>query len=432
MASRQHRRGGRVTPKGTKGGLRLSEQERRGLEDIFDRLLSGAAEIATATTSLEVEAWASTLWDVFDRQQLVGADAVKVMGGGLIAHAGRDRSPASLIVLRSLASVAPEPYRTKAARAADRLVASGAPEPTWAALPGAQQPTRAFVQLDPVDDDGITVMVGFDGPGGPDTVGVYIDFNLGRMAKDVFIVPTPIEELRDLLVTEAVAEGTEFREVALSEAAAWWTEAFDTTDGTIDPPIGDDVYRLRALIDARLVLLPPGGNVPDAGELDDTERDELLDGFVVSSEARHLIDAGADPELVGELAFHLLNFSLDYVYGQRLRFSPVMVEIFCCSWAPRKALLDDDGLDLLPDVLRSWISFAGHRRGIPDARINEAIEAVDRYEPTLRAESGDEANWGPAKLLARSLKAEGIDITDSEAVQHFIDRVNAAGGIDVL
>ena len=432
MAKHQHRRGGRVTPKGTRGGLRLSEQERLGLEDIFERFLSGAAEIATATTALEVEAWASTLWNVFQRQQLVGADAVKVMGGGLITYAGRDGSTASLIVLRALASVAPEPYRTKAERAADRLVAAGAPEPTWSALPGAQRPTKAVMQFDPVDDDGITVMVGFDGPGGPDTVGVYIDFNLGHMVKDVFIVPTPVDDVRDLLVTEAVAEGTEFRELALSEAAAWWSAALTATDMTLDPPVDDDVYRLRPLIDARLSTLPPRGEIAESKELNDTDRDELLDEFVASPEAAHLIQDGADPELIGELAFHILNFSLGYVYGQRLRFSPVMVEIFCCSWAPRKALLDDEGLDVLPDVLRSWIEFVGHRRGIPDAAVDGALEAVERYEPTLRAESGDETNWGPAKLLARSLQAEGIDITDSKAVQSFIDRVNAAGGMDTL
>lgn len=431
MAKHQHRRGGRVTPKGTRGGLRLSEQERLGLEGVFERFLSGAGEIATATTALEVEAWASTMWNVFQRQQLVGADAVKVMGGGLITYAGRNGSPASLIVLRALASVAPEPYGTKAARAADRLVAAGASEPTWAALPGVQRPVKALVQFDPVDDDGITVMVGFDGPGGPDTVGVYIDFNIGRLAKDVFIVPASVDEVLDRLATDVVAEGSEFREVALSEAAAWWRDALATTDMTLDPPVGD-VYRLRPLVDARLALLPQGGQVGEMDELDDTGRDELLDAFVASTEARHLVDGGAHPELIGELAFHVLNFSLDYVYGERLRFSPVMVEVFCASWAPRKALLDDDGLDLLPDVLRSWIAFVGHRRGIPDSAINEALDAVDRYEPTLRAESGDEANWGPAKLLARALQVEGIDITDSKAVQTYIDRVNAAGGIDTL
>lgn len=432
MAKHQHRRGGRVTPKGTRGGLRLSQQERLDLEDIFERFLSGAGEIATATTALEVEAWASTVWSGFQRQQLVGADAVKVIGGGLIAYAGRNGSPAALIVLRALAVVAPEPYGTKAARAADGLVAAGVAEPTWAALPGNQQPTKAVVQFDPADDDGITVMVGFDGPGGPDTVGVYIDFNLGRMAKDVFIAPERVEKVRDLLVTEAVAEGTEFREVALSEAAAWWTEAFATTDITLDPPVDDDIYRLRPLIDARLALLPSGGRVPESEELSEADRDDVLDDFVASPEAGVLVDGGADPELIGELAFHILNFSLDYVYGESLRFSPVMVEIFCTSWAPRKALLDDDELDLLPDVLRSWIGFVGRRRGIPDSAMNGALDAVDRYEPTLRAEATDESNWGPAKLLARSLQAEGVDISDAKAVQTFIDRVNANGGIDTL
>lgn len=432
MAKHQHRRGGRVTPKGTRGGLRLSDQERLGLEDIFDRFLSGAGEIATATTALEVEAWASTVWSGFQRQQLVGADAVEVIGGGLIAYAGRNGSPASLIVLRALAAVAPEPYGTKAARAANRLAAAGGTEPTWAALPGNQQPTKAVVQFDPADDDGITVMVGFDGPGGPDTVGVYIDFNLGRMAKDVLIVPERVEDVRDLLVTQAVAEGTEFREISLSEAAAWWTEALAMTDMTLDPPVDGDIYRLRPLIDSRLALLPSGGRTPESDELSDTEREELIDEFIASPAAGLLVEGGAEPDLIGELASHILTFAADYVDGEQLRFSPVMVEIFCTSWAPRKALLDAEGVDLLPDVLRSWIEFVGRRRGIREAAMVGALDAVDRYEPAFRADAADESNWGPAKLLARSLQAEGIDITDAKAVQTFIDRVNADGGIDTL
>lgn len=45
-------------------------------------------------------------------------------------------------------------------------------------------------------------------------------------------------------MTEAVAAGTEFREVALSEAAAWWIEAFATIDITLDSRVDDDIYRL--------------------------------------------------------------------------------------------------------------------------------------------------------------------------------------------
>ena len=60
---------------------------------------------------------------------------------------------------------------------------------------GTGEPTVAWLTSDPIDDDGVSVMVGFDGPAGPSTIGVYVDHNLGGMAKDVFVLPDGIDEV---------------------------------------------------------------------------------------------------------------------------------------------------------------------------------------------------------------------------------------------
>ena len=139
-----------------------------------------------------------------------------------------------------------------------------------------------------------------------------------------------------------------------------------------------------------------------------------------------------EDDVIEHLAHQILAFSLDYVLGTPLRFSPVMVEIFCLDWAPGKVAIDGDGFTLLPDVLAAWIRFVGRRRGIPEEAIAEAVDAAYEYAPEMIELSQDPEEWGPAKTLALGIQQRGIDPTDQAALDDFVDEVNNNGGIDVL
>ena len=125
-------------------------------------------------------------------------------------------------------------------------------------------------------------------------------------------------------------------------------------------------------------------------------------------------------------------FAFDHVLGATLRFSPVMVEVFCLDWAPRRVAADQDALALLPEVLVAWIRFAGRRRGIPEDAIEEAVDAVHEHERAMIDLAQDPASWGPAKMMAMTIIERGIDVTDPEAVEAFVYDVNRNGGIDSL
>jgi hypothetical protein len=126
----------------------------------------------------------------------------------------------------------------------------------------------------------------------------------------------------------------------------------------------------------------------------------------------------------------VMTFSFDCVWGTPLRFSPVMVEIFCLDWAPRKIAVDRESFTVLPDVLAAWIRFAGRRRGIPEEAISESVEAAYDYAREMIDLASDPANWGPAKTIALAIEKRGIDITDETAVADFMDEINGNGGID--
>jgi hypothetical protein len=437
VGGQQKKKGSRVTPKGGGPTGRLTSAERAGLEDIFERILRSAPkDLIDELPPLAVEMWASQMWSIWATSELIGMDAVEVFAGGLIKHAAKRATPAALMAIRALGAVAPEPYGSRARREAERLASTGVAEPRWAAVVGTGEPTVAWLTYDPIDDDGVSVMVGFDGPAGPSTIGVYVDHNLGGMAKDVFALPDGINEvLAELQEDDDESGPVDYREISLDEAAARWTEALEMTDMTLDPPTSEDFDDLRALVMARLSKLPRGRGVPVPSRMSEEERDQLLDQFFESDETVGLWGlSGEDNEddAIEHLADQILAFSLDCVLGTPLRFSPVMVEIFCLDWAPGKVAIDGDGFTLLPDVLAAWIRFVGRRRGIPEEAITDATEAAYGYAPEMIELSLDPEEWGPAKTFALAIQQRGIDLTDQAALDDFVDEVNRNGGIDVL
>jgi hypothetical protein len=202
------------------------------------------------------------MWAMWEGLHLVDMDAVAVFAGGFIRYATDRRTPEAQVVLRALGAVAPEAYGTRARRAGDRLAEAGVPEPSWACLLAGATPTVAWLSFDPSDDDGVSVMVGFDGPAAAQTIGIYVDHNLGGIAKDGFAVPATIDEVLDRLRGSDDFDGVEYREIPIGEAAARWREGFEMTDLVLDPPITDDLRDLRALVFARLATMPAIGEMP--------------------------------------------------------------------------------------------------------------------------------------------------------------------------
>ena len=169
---------------------------------------------------------------------------------------------------------------------------------------------------------------------------------------------------------------------------------------------------------APAATLPVGGKVPQTPSPNDEERDGLLAEFLESDEVVGLTGVGdgdSEDTTVEELADQLLTFSLDYALGTPLRFSPVMVEIFCLDWAPRKIALDGDAFTLLPDVLAAWIRFVGRRRAIPERSIRASVDATYEFAPEMIELSQDPEVWGPAKTMALALQQRGIDMSDQAA-----------------
>ncbi len=441
--AKKRRKGGRTTPKGTRplgSGLvpGFSNDEQLGLGAIAAKVLEGARrELVPAPDALQAELWASHVWGMSYGKTLVDLDFEEVLADAFISQAIGRASAEGLAVVRVLAVVAPEPYARRAGRAADEMAATtNLPDPRWVAGLGAWEPTSVLMSSDPVDDDGVTYFIGFRGTGprpGPEhSIAVYIDHNL-MAAKDAF-PSAPLAEVERTLTRVAHQEGIVVSSPPVAEAAAHILWAIDATDHTFHPVISDEFSDIRALALARcrsIVGVNVAADVDDAPRMSEVERAALLAEFLASPECAD-VTRGTDREDVEHLAFHISWYANDYVLGVAMRFSPVMVEIFCVDFAPRKIVGDADDFTLLAQILRGWIRFVGRRRDLPSARIDDALAAVDRWQPEMVSGAGDTAAWGPAKALVAGLDAAGIDLEDGDAVQAWVDQMNTQGGIDAI
>ena len=389
-------------------------------EEILERVLEGARqELLEVPSAAIAEYWASVLARIWHERAASDPEAGAVFGGRLIDFAHRSARPEALALLRVLAAVEGEDLAGPAAAAADDLARRGVPDAPWAGDLGRARPTRAVAMREDDFDDGTSLLVEFEHPDGRrHTVGVYIDHNLGHMAKDAFLAGS-LDEVADSLEGGTKPEAVRIEPVALAEAGGLLADAVGVTDRTVEPPVSETYWGLRALLGARIRALPAGRPRPARVEVRPEERLAIIDAFVASPEAAGL---GAAPD-VAEVAALLVDFAADDVDGRPLRWSPIVVELCLADWFPRAVVAERAFLALVPDVLRAFIRYAGRLRALPTAAVEETVAAVDRWEGRLLAGPdaaddpddpdddmvpGDEAAWILAQVEADRMAAETL------------------------
>jgi hypothetical protein len=168
-------------------------------------------------------------------------------------------------------------------------------------------------------------------------------------------------------------------------------------------------------------VLPAGSALPDADrDVTPEEREHLLTDFLASPEGLRW-RGDEDAEDVAMLA---IDFGADYNHGGPLRWSPVVVEIFMLDWLARKVTREPEVFERLPDVLQDWVRYAGRRRGLPGEALLQVADAVAEHRSEMLETVSDPAAWGPAKVFATAALEAGVDMSDREQVEAFIERYN--------
>ncbi|MBV9161736.1 MAG: hypothetical protein JO281_09340 [Pseudonocardiales bacterium] len=252
------------------------------------------------------------------------------------------------------------------------------------------------VEMVHVLGDGDNIMIGMSLPGGSAlSLVVYIDHNMGTLVKDAFAVPEPLDALIEHMRLAGGDPDTTWADLALADARMRIREALERS-AIIFPPFETASWPgCRPLLEWTLGMLPAGGTGYQRPHWNADALAELTERFLASP-----FGTGLDDTDHRSLLESVLWFGTDYGPGDPLRWSPVAVEILLTHWIPRKIAAGAAYLAKAPDLLRAFIRFSHHERGIRAALTANTLAAVDEYEPQYQRTIRSPWPPGPAALLA--------------------------------
>lgn len=399
----------------------LKRSRDAGLRRTVRVMCQEAAELETA---FEAEYWASGLLGSWWRMRtaLDRDDPDLELGGLLVEEVARHGGAGALAALIALGEVSDTEVGLRAREAAERLIADGVPKPLWSESILEAEILRTAVMREFVFDDGFTIFIeARHGEEEPHAVGVYIDNNLGVMAKDILLADS-IDSVERIMRENPRDDGElRIEPIDPAEAGARIHTAMELTDMTIEPPVSEEYGRLRALALLWADELPGGKVDVSIPEVSAEERERMLAQFLASPEAAG-IEPGGD---AADAVSFAIDFCAGYVDGRPLRWSPVVVELFMADWLPRKVLAERSMFEAVPSALDAWVRYAGHERGIPDWAIERTVEAIPRWVDEMLESADDPAAAGPAKQFMAAAQDAGVDLTDQQALANFVAGWNA-------
>ncbi|MFV2017918.1 hypothetical protein [Micromonospora sp. LOL_023] len=389
----------------------------------YDAVLAAARDVTKLECALDAEMLgAALLGSVYSVAETDRADAVREFVGGFLSATARRRTAAAATIRTVFAHLVPE-----ATGAAD--VKTGKLVPAWAGQLGRVRLTGSYAYGD-VYGDQTSYLATFaydDELGGPEhAVVALVDHNIG-ITKDVF-VGGPAErilgQVRQMCVND---ELTWFREEDPGVLRGEVSRHLTITDGLGELPSEGSLATDRALVGARLAVLPAPASV-QAPTLDDPipaeRRTILVREFLASAEARRFgLDATGTPDLAS-LHFCLslvLDHSASLLDPDPLRWSPAVAGMFLLDWVHRRAVLDIDDAAMLPGVVRGWAAYAGRQRGLPAAAITQTDDTIAELVPEFVRLYTTGERRSPATAAVAQLIADGVDLSNPEALDSWIE-----------
>lgn len=406
----------RGRPKG-RGRPRQSRRQAPGQLPPSGLLIAEATRLVSATDPVDAERLASYwLGQAWAEAPISLRDPEHQLCLQVCGTASSQPSPRALAAVAALLRVAPESEQPLLRETLDRL-AEHQPLPPWHDAP-APEPTAAWRAVD-VWDSERALLVEFAGLPAPYTLLARITTIAGTLVTNLALLRPGVQDQWPTLHAPDDPP-MPLTEVSPADALAELASALRITDITWPRQDDEDLVELKALAWSRChANLAPFGPPEN---LDDAYRAEALEAFRALPDVQAL---DADPESIEYLVRLFLDYGEGYITAGHLAWSPGQVERFLADWLPRKATLDAGDRRALPDLLRAWVRFALHRRGVDEEWITPVVQAVDDSLPAFTEAFDDTSSWGPAKHLVTYLEQMGVDLSDREAVEDGIRAVNA-------
>jgi hypothetical protein len=395
-----------------------------------EAVLHAARDVAKLDTALDAEMLgAALLGSVYAVAERDRAAAVRRFVGDFLAATARRRTPAATAIRQVFAALVP------AARGATD-VRPGPSAPPWTKQLGRVHLTGSFCYGD-VFGDQTSYLATFayedaEVGGQEHAVVALVDHNIG-IAKDMFVggpAERIVAQVREMCAGDPL---TWFAEVDPARLRAEVDRHLEITDGMSELPNGESIATDRALVGARLALLPTPVDKSEAGPpaMSAEARRALVADFLISPEAA---DAGlaelADSDLAS-LHFCMslvLDHAETFPDADPLRWSPAVVGLFLLDWVHRRAVLDATDAAMLPRALRAWVAYAARRRGLPVPAGEQTVAAVDEMTDEFARLYASGERRSPATEAVAQLMADGVDPNDPVALNAWLEANRGDGG----
>jgi hypothetical protein len=367
-----------------------------------------AAQTHAWGTVLDDECWASgALGMAVAEAKLGDRDPEGALARDIASRAAARPTPGTRALLEALRRVAPETSHAALDSAIAELAELTAPD--WV---GTTWRIRAAATAADAWDDNRLHFIAYDAPV-PHTVIVGEQRCLGHWVDLVLVSDR-----------DAIAEWgpeiygdtpLELRDRPVADVMLDIARAMQRTDMTW-PPQDDETYRDNAaLVRSRVADgFRALEDEPEWELISDQDRQQLIADFLASVGLENSDD---DAVLVADC---FVDYGDAYLAGgDPLAWSPDVPELFL-DWMQRKVMLDMSARARVPDLLLAWVRFALSRRGLPEESIEPVVLcAREAVEDTL------DDDWGVAEEIGAQLIAQGIDLSDPDAVQAGMQAVNA-------
>lgn len=390
----------------------------------YEAVLHAARDVAKLDCALDAEMLGTALLgSVYAVAETDRATAVRDFVGRFLTATVRRRTAAATTIREVFAVLVPDAEGAGEVR-------RGPLAPTWAEQLGRVRATGCYAYGD-VYGDQTSYLVTFAyedaEDGGPEhAVVALIDHNIG-ITKDVFVGGPAERILGQVREMCAGDELTWFREEDPGRLRNEVNRHLDITDNLGDLPAEGSLATDRALVTARLALLPAVTTVlpgSEPHELTAQEREVMIRDFLASPEsARFGLDVASDDDL-GSLHF-CLSLLLDHAASlpdpDPMRWSPAVAGLFLLDWVHRRAVLDMDDAAMLPKVVRAWSAYATRKRGLPAAAADQTDSVVEEMIPEFARLYATGERRSPATAAVAQLISEGVDPNDTDAIDAWIE-----------
>ena len=153
---------------------------------------------------------------------------------------------------------------------------------------------------------------------------------------------------------------------------------------------------------------------PDDQDRYEEARDRLIAAF-----------AGSGGEGLEPVAEQALDFKWGYLDGDLGNWSPADIDELLFGLYPAKVLLDAEDIAEVPVGFAAFLRFLGTRQPDHSPSFEVLAEYVERSASRFISAMNDEDNWSFGKRMWSTAMAEGVDLSDEDAIGRWMGDFNS-------